>query len=211
MQELQILALVTEGDVALFSFALLFVFLGLVAYFAHSYWKMHQRRDVSPYSGLPLRYASELTYINKERVLNYLRGLHDFDNRVIDLNRAALCRDTGRIFPNCIAWSGAIKLDWTFIAKRYKGNFVSWGSLSAEKKKEIREAHISLDGYQTEFSSQNPSPRYIEDEYALMKPGPLYVDPETNILLGWRIVPGTDLELLIVQKPKKITLININQ
>ena len=36
----------------------------------------------------------------------------------------------------------------------------------------------------------------------MTRPGPLYVDIETKVLLGWKVVPGTDLEVLIVQKPK---------
>lgn len=62
-------------------------------------------------------------------------------------------------------------------------------------------AHDSLDGFQFTYSSKNPGPRQIEGRYALSSPGPLYVDLETYTLLGWKNVPGTDLEVLIVQKP----------
>jgi methionyl-tRNA synthetase len=40
--------------------------------------------------------------------------------------------------------------------------------------------------------SASPSPRAIESEFAYTKPGPLYVDINTNILLGWQVVPGTE-------------------
>ena len=87
--------------------------------------------------------------------------------------------------------------------KRYPGQWISWGSLSKELQDEIREAHASLDKFQTIESSPTPSPRAIESQYVYTKPGPLYVDIETKILLGWQVVPGTEFELLIVQKPIK--------
>jgi hypothetical protein len=46
-----------------------------------------------------------------------------------------------------------------------------------------------------------PQPTLIEAKYAFTKPGPLYVDISTNVLVGWQIVPDTELEVLVVQKP----------
>ncbi len=100
-----------------------------------------------------------------------------------------------------MTWFGAIKVEWDFLQKKYPGKFVSWGSLIEEQKEIIRGRHKSLDGFQTDFSSPVPSPRKIDPEYAYTKPGPLYVDIDTNVLLGWKVVPGTELEVLIVQKP----------
>jgi hypothetical protein len=34
----------------------------------------------------------------------------------------------------------------------------------------------------------------------------LYVDVETQILIGWKEVPGTEVEVLIVQKPKELKI-----
>lgn len=202
------MAVVTQGDLALFGLTLFLVLAGLTFYFFNSFWKADLKRGVSPYTGLPLRPAQELTYLAKDKVTAYLRSLAEFENRPFEFDQAALCRETGRLFPNCATWTGKFDLDWSFIRKRYKGNFVSWGSLSAEKKAEIRKRHDPLTGFQTEFSSKNPSPRYVEDEYALERPGPLYVDPDTGVLLGWKVVPDTELEVLIVQKPKQIHLVS---
>jgi hypothetical protein len=94
-------------------------------------------------------------------------------------------------------------VDWTFLQKRYPGHWVSWGSLSKEQQEAIRDVHESLGKFQTQESSPTPAPRAVEPEYAYTKPGPLYVDLETKILLGWQVVPGTDFEVLIVQKPIK--------
>ena len=123
---------------------------------------------------------------------------------MFDVTQAALCRDTGRLFPNALTWYGTLKVDWKFLRKRYPGNFVSWGSLSEFQQLKIRDKHGSLEGFQTEFSSPTPSPRAIEPEYAYKKPGPLYVDIDTSVLLGWKEVPETDLEVLIVQRPREI-------
>jgi hypothetical protein len=137
------------------------------------------------------------------KVLRYLYSLHEYDNRIFDIEKAAYCRETGRIFPRALNWFNAIQVDWSFLQKRYPGNYVSWGSLSEEQKSIIQNLHASLEGYQIQYSSPQPSPKKIDPKYAYTKPGPLYVDLETGILLGWKIVPDTDLEVLIVQKPLK--------
>jgi hypothetical protein len=167
-------------------------------------WRISQRsHSVSPYTGIPLRRLTEVSYYSAEKILGYLYDLHQYDNRVFKVRNAAFCRETGRVFQECITWFDTINVDWSFLQKRYPGNYISWGSLSKEQQESIREVHQSLEGYQTEKSSPTLSPRLIEPEYAYTKPGPLYVDFETKVLLGWKQVPGTDFELLIVQKPIK--------
>ncbi|KAF3361434.1 Conserved membrane-associated protein [Chlamydiales bacterium STE3] len=201
----------TQANFVLFVLVVLTVLVLLIIYFAYS---LRQNRDgscPSPYTGLPLRKARELTFSTKDQILRYLYQLHDYDNRMFDIEKAALCRETGRLFPDAVKWNDKIKVDWSFIQKRYQGNFVSWGSLSEDSKKEIRAAHNNLNGFQTEYSSEQPAPRMIEADIALIKPGPLYVDIETKVLLGWKEIPHTELEVLIVQKPRKIALINVEQ
>lgn len=179
------------------SFVLLFVLFWLG-------WRLTQRsHSVSPYTGIPLRRMSGISYYSAEKILQYLHGLHQYDNRIFKLSRAAFCRETGRIFQDCVTWYDIINVDWTFLQKRYPGHYVSWGSLSDEFQKVIRDSHPSLEGFQAGESSPTPAPRGVEPEYAYLKPGPLYVDPETKVLLGWKIVPGTQFEVLIVQKPIK--------
>lgn len=200
-----------QSDFVFFVLFVLIVLILLLVYFVYNLRQAQAYTCPSPYSGMPLRKASELTFATKDQINRYLYQLHDYDNRVIDLEKAALCRETGRIFPNAVTWSDKIKVDWSFIKKRYAGNFISWGSLTEDAKKEIRAAHHSLYGFQTEFSSPQPAPRMIDYENALRKPGPLYVDIETKILLGWKAIPDTDFEVLIVQKPKTIALINVEK
>ena len=193
-----------EGQWVVMLAAVIFLsFFLLVALFWFG-WRMTQRsHSVSPYTGVPLRRTTEISYYSAERILKYLYDLHQYDNRIFKLKRAAFCRETGRIFQDCITWFDVINVDWNFLQKRHPGHWVSWGSLPKESKDAIREAHASLDGFQTEESTATPAPRMIESEYAYTKPGPLYVDPETKILLGWKKVPGTEFEVLIVQKPIK--------
>lgn len=178
-----------------------FAFLALLFWIG---WRITQRSQaISPYTGVPLRRTTEISYYSAERVLRYLYDLHQYDNRIFKLRKAAFCRETGRIFQDCVTIFDTIRIDWSFLQKRFRGNWVSWGSLNEYQQKEIREAHESLDKFQTFESSPIPSPRGIEPQYAYSKPGPLYVDLDSKCLLGWQIVPGTELEVLIVQKPIK--------
>lgn len=181
-----------------------FAFLALLFWIG---WRITQRTQaVSPYTGIPLRRTTEISYYSAEKILKFLYDLRQYDNRVFKLNRAAFCRETGRIFQDCITWIDTIKIDWTFLQKRYPGNWISWGSLNKEQQEAIREVHSSLDRFQIFESSPTPAPRAIESEYAYSKPGPLYVDLETRDLLGWQIVPGTEFEVLIVQKPMNLSI-----
>lgn len=166
-------------------------------------WRLSQRsHSVSPYTGVPLRRAIEIPYSSAEKILGFLYDHQQYDNRIFKLRRAAFCRETGRIFQNCVSWFDTINVDWTFLQKRYPGHYVSWGSLSKEQQEEIRKEHSTLEGFQTEQSSPLPAPRAIQSEFAYTKPGPLYVDLDSKILLGWKEVPGTEFEVLIIQKPR---------
>ncbi len=193
----------TRTWVVIFAIAVVatFVLLGFIFWFT---WRTTTKaQSVSPYTGLPLRRATELPYYAVEKIFKYLNSYHQYDNRIFLLRRASFCRETGRIFQNSVTWYDIIKINWNFLRKRYPGNYVSWGSLSRDQQQLIREAHESLEGFQTELSSPNRLPRAIEPEYIYTKPGPLYVDFEKKLLLGWKEVPGTELEILIVQKPVK--------
>lgn len=194
---------VSRYEVILFGGLILLAFLALLALFFFGAWLRRRPNASCPYTTKPLRYGSDIDWMTAEIVLKYLYETHEYDNRIFDLRKAAFCRDTGRIFPGSIDWFERAEVDWTFLEHRYPGDYVSWGSLTDEQQKMIKELHESLEGFQTEYSSPTSSPRKIEPEYAYSSPGPLYVDVNTNILLGWKIVPETTLEVLIVQKPKK--------
>jgi len=198
-----LLAVVSSTQVALFGLLIILIFLVIFALCIFGVWLNKKRNQgcPSPYSRLPLRRASELSYSSKEKILRYLYNMHQYDNRIFEFRWSALCRETGRVFTNAITWYDTIKVDWTFLQKRLPGQYVSWGSLTGEQQDIVRNAHDNLDAFQTEFSSPIPQPSVIEAKYAFTKPGPLYVDIQTNILLGWQIVPDTELEVLIVQKP----------
>lgn len=195
---------VSYSDVLFFAFFILAVFLLLILSCIIGYWIFKQKDSPSPYTGTPLRRGSDIPYFGAECVLRFLYDLHQYDNRMFDLEKAAVCRDTGRVFPDALTWYDRIKVNWGFLQKRYPGNYISWGSLNDMQKEAISSMHHSMEGFQTEFSSPTPSPRLIEREYAITKPGPLYVDLDTKVLLGWKCVPNTDYEVLIVQKPKGI-------
>lgn len=194
---------VDRFDVVVYSVAILLIFLVFLAFFLVALWFSRRKPGISPYSGLPLKKGADLSYSAKEKVYRMLYDMHEYDNRLFDLSKSSLCRETGRIFFDSLDWFGNPNVDWTFLRKRYPGNYVSWGSLSEQQKTLVKTAHYSLSGFQSEKSSPLAAPRMIEQEYAFETPGPLYVDFETKVLLGWKEVPGTNLEILIVQKPIK--------
>lgn len=200
------LGALTDADIFIFWLIFIAVLIGLavIAFFS---WKLtHRSVDPSPYTGMPLRRGSDIGDYSAEKIYKYLHQLQQYDNRMYNLKKASYCMETGRIFPNSITWLESIRVDWSFIQKRYKGHYVSWGSLTKDQQDAIRKEHGALSGYNTEYSSSNPLPRLIEPEFAYSKPGPLYVDVNTHILLGWKQVPGTEFEVLIVQKPLKLIL-----
>lgn len=141
-----------------------------------------------------------------KKILRFLYERQEYDNRIINLSNAVICRETGRVFSNVITWYDTVELDWSFINKRYPGHYVSWGSLNDLQQVVIREAHFSLSDFQTNFSCPNPSPKAVTPEYIYVKPGPLYVDMQTKVLVGWQCVPDSDFEVLIVQQPQKIII-----
>lgn len=191
-----------QADVIFFSIILLGVFVAFFIAFLVSTWIRRNAEGSSPYTGLPLRRAQTLPYESAKKILQFLYERQDYDNRMLDLKSAAICRETGRIFPNCVSWLDTITVDWTFLKKRYPGDYVSWGSLTDAQQHRIRMAHYSLDGFQTDRSSSQSAPSAVEKEYIYLKPGPLYVDINTQILIGWQCIPDSDFEVLIVQKPK---------
>lgn len=197
------LAVITQTDIVFFAFAILAIFVLIVGVFFASIWFQRNQIGVSPYSGIKLRKASDLPYDSAVKILRYLYDLHQYDNRIFSLKRASFCRETGRVFTNSVTWYGKVQVGWDFLQKRYKGNYVSWGSLSESQQEAIKGCHTTLDGFQTEQSSPRPAPRDIEPEYSFAKPGPLYVDVATKVLIGWKCVPDTMFEVLIVQLPKK--------
>lgn len=194
-------AFVDSIDTVLFGLFIVIVFLLLFALCLFGMWLSRRPNSLSLYSKLPMRRATELSYDSLEKVLRYLFYLHQYDNRIFSIKKASFCRETGRIFPDTVNWYNKVELDWSYLQQRYPGHYVSWGSLTEEQQLIVSNAHESLEGFQTAFSSPHPQPRQIEAKYAFASPGPLYVDIETKVLLGWKIVPGTDLEVLIVQKP----------
>lgn len=191
-----------ESNVVLFALLILGAFLGLFVFFLIGWRLSHGKAALSPYTGQPLRRGEDLSYYSMERVLRYLYSLRDYHNQIFTFRRSAFCRETGRIFPNCINRFGFMRVDWSFLQQRYPGTFVSWGSLSSEQQAAIRDMHDSLEGFQTEHSSTQSQPKSVEPAYAFMKPGPLYVDINSFVLVGWKNVPDTNLEVLMVQRPR---------
>jgi hypothetical protein len=199
-------AAITATDIFIFwlIFGVIIAGLALLAWFS---WRLNHRNvDPSPYTGSPLRRGSDISDYSADKIYRFMHQLQQFDNPMFDLKKASYCIETGRLFPNSVTWLDSIKVDWNFLQKRYKGHYVSWGSLTDIQQAAIRREHGPLSGFNTEFSSSTSQPRLVEPEFAFAKPGPLYIDINTHILLGWKQVPGTEFEVLIVQKPLNLIM-----
>lgn len=197
-----LLGVISQGEIFLYSGIILIAFIGLFAFAIISY-KIQRKPVLSPYTHNPLRRGEDIPLSTVEKVMRFLYyDVHNYDNRIFRMRRSMICRQTGRVFQECVNSFGIAKVDWSFINKRYPGEYVSWGSLTQMQKDAIIECHESLEGFQTEQSSLLMDPQSVEPKYAFIKPGPLYVDIKKKVLVGWKIVPDTELEVLIVQKPK---------
>ena len=192
-----------ELQVMYIGFMILGGVLALFAVFIVSVRLNKHRAGKSPYTGKPLRRAIDLPFESKRQILRFLYEHQDYDNRVIALSQAVICRETGRVFQNCITWLDTVKLDWSFIQRRYPGHYVSWGSLNQVQQAIVQDAHHAIKGFQTERSCPKSSPKAVTPEFVFLKPGPLYVDLQTKVLIGWQQVPNTEFEVLIVQHPQK--------
>lgn len=173
---------------------LLFLFLGF-------------RREVvkgkrCPYCGAILQFGSDVANSIQQHVNAYVHAFSEEDNPEIDFSKAAICPTSGYIFQECVVRNNRVTLDWSFLSKRLKGSFISWGALPEEEKGIFRLLHLSMEGYQTEKSSPTIQPDRVEEEYARLIPGPLYVDRNTKILMGWVRVPGTNFQVLIIRRPQ---------
>lgn len=206
---MDLIAIIDAQDVALFGFLILFVFILLLCLCVVGVWLTRLKDSTSPYTRTVLRRGAELPYDAVEKILRFLFYLHQYDNRMFDLRKAAVCRETGRIFSDALTWYNTLRVDWSFLQKRYPGTYVSWGSLTKEEQETIRSKHASLEGFETTFSSPKPNPSLLDAKYAFSKPGPLYVDLETFVLLGWKCIPDTDFEVLIVQKPLNVIMTTV--
>ncbi len=155
-----------------------------------------------PYCGQPMRFGMDVAKSIVGMVNAFLAEQPQPDNPKIDFYRAACCPSSGRIFPNCVSSNEQISLSWDFLKQRCEGTFVSWGALSEEQRGIVKLLHGSLEGFQTEHCSSRLRPEEIEKECASLSPGPLYIDRMTNVVMGWKKVPGTYFEVLVVQRPR---------
>lgn len=193
----------TLGKNAIFLlFFSVFLMIGVFSFLLWvGWWSSTRRGSLSPYTKKPLELGIDVAPSIARFVEAFMLSHSQPENKPFDFANAAICTDTGRIFPECVKKGEIVKLDWTFLQKRYPGKYVSWGSLSEIEQATISMCHESMWGFQTKKSSPNAMPEHIDSYYALAKPGPLYVDRRTKTLLGWKEVHGVEFEVLIVQKP----------
>ncbi len=190
-----------EQAIGLFIFSLISLIVVLCGLLWFGWWVSQRRGCVSPYTKQPMMYGVDLPVVFARQVEEFLKSLPQPENAPFDCTKAAICRQTHRIFPDCVKPGEIIALNWGFLQKRYHGNWVSWGAVRKDIQEHIKLHHHSLDGFQLEVSSPRPKPEAVDAFYANTHPGPLYVDVLTKIFLGWQRVPGTPFEVLVVKKP----------
>jgi hypothetical protein len=177
--------------------------LGLLSFLLWFGWKKEKiRGSTCPYCKEPMRLGIDVARSITNMVDAFMQEQTQPENPKIDFVTAAFCPTSGRIFPNCVGVNEQITLSWNFLNNRYKGTYVSWGSLSAEEQGILKLLHGSLEGYQTEQSSKRLRPEDVEEEFYSLAPGPLYVDRRERVVIGWKKVPGTYFEVLVVQRPR---------
>ncbi len=167
----------------------LFIFFALlIGIFYYLYWRTHLRGRKSPFSGLHLAKGEEILYSSAEKISLFFSELPETENASIDMSKASFCKKTGRIFPNTINSFDQIDVSLNYLKAYYSSKLTPWFRLSEEDKDAILRAHDSLDGFQMGKG---------------IKPGPLFVDKKNKTLVGWKQVPGTEMEVLVTQKIKE--------
>lgn len=164
-------------------------------------WRWTNRsQPTSPYGG-SLHRGDQLTYPAVVQVYRFWEKEDPRGERPLDLSRAVVCKGTGRIFPDSLNQWDEMQIRRDFLQRFHSLPWVSWGSLTEQEQSKIRSRHSSLSGFQTENSSPMESPNHLDPSFTSLKPGPLYVDRKEGWLLGWKCVPGTELEILVLQAP----------
>lgn len=187
--------------IGLFVAALVLIVVMMVGLMLFSRRMSMRRGAVSPYSHMPMMLGVDLSFSMAHYVEEFLKGQPQPENPPFDMKKAAICQETGRIFPDVVNRGEVIALDWSFLKRRYPGNWVSWGSLPEVPRAMIKMCHRSVERFQMNESCPELRPEAIDRYHAFLKPGPLYVDVATKTLMGWQNVPGTPFEVLVVKKP----------
>jgi hypothetical protein len=187
----QQLTLVTHSSTSLFIFAMVGITALIALFFLAGWWIYNRDHQTTPYGTGPLCRGTDLSF-------SALEQLHKFTlqegQQPIQLEKASVCLQTGRVFPHTINRRKVIRTGWAFLPK---GEWIHWGALTDEEKTIIGETHSTLEGFQTLHAPTEPSPKRVPRAFTLVKPGPLYVNLSTKELIGWKCVPGTDLEILV--------------
>src|ERR1700730_16446199 len=111
-------------------FSLFFVLLVLCGLLWLGWWVTQTRGSLSPYSKKPMMLGVDLAVSIARQVEEFLKSLPQPENAPFDCTKAAICRETGRIFPNAVMRGELIRIGWDFLNKRFPGHWISWGSLT---------------------------------------------------------------------------------
>lgn len=170
-----------------------YMILGFIIFFSliigatyYLYWWSHLKGRKSPFSGKLLARGEEIFYACAEKIYFFSSELSQPENASFDLAEAVFCRETNRIFPSSINAFGEINLIRNYLKKYYPSKLVPWFRLTDSEKVKLASMHSSLEGFQIGKS---------------LSLGPLFVDRKRSILVGWKRIPETKMEIIVIQKP----------
>lgn len=159
------------------------VFGGLLAgIMGLGYYVMCRQGSRSPWSGQSMLKGKDLTFSAVAELRAHLAAQGQPENPDFEPLKAAVCKQTGRVVCDAINRFGVIRVPRDYISRRYPGNYTAWTQLSLPEQQATAARHLSLKSFVLEG---------------------LYVDLATKTLVGWQPVPGTGLEILVVQKPQQ--------
>ncbi len=183
---MQTLQSVFQGSLGYSLLGLLAVGVLLLAAASFFYWWIYQRKARSPFTGKKLLPATCILYPAAEKIALFMQAEKQVP---IDWEQATFCPDTRRIFPKSLNQLGAVALPSPYWRGVYdKPSLTAWLFLTDEQKDEMFQLHGAIKGFQLGHQK---------------RPGPLFVDLKSKTLVGWKQVPDTDIEVLIVHYPEK--------
>jgi hypothetical protein len=161
---------------------LMFLFTGGIGLFFWIGWWRTNRVGGKSFSmtGGELAPGDLIAFHSVQRVHDFMLSKPQPENTPFKPKDAAVCRETGRVFPNARDGFGVIRVKSSYPNRRWKGSWVLWKELSRAERSRVEGKHGDLSAYESEG---------------------LYADPFDALIMGWQKVPGTELQVLIVEKP----------
>src|SRR6185295_10132738 len=104
-----------QEAIVLFFASIVFICVMMVGLLWFGWWVARTRGSLSPYTKQPLMLGVDLPVSIGHHIEEYVKSLQQPENKPFEYSKAAICRSTGRIFPNAVKRGEMIQLDWSFL------------------------------------------------------------------------------------------------